>query len=204
MTWPRYTVMVTATSVLCCGCSSSVTNQETPEKCVVKWHKAIVEGDRRAFFECYERSQPYDEMLAMMYTAGRHAMKFGNVLEATFGIGSWDEFERADSGEGVTPLFPPWHFSADWGQSRPLAIEGDEAEVELYPDGTLDPIYEHLVSRNGQWFFDPSRKGSLRPEAATQFFKSISEACERGIKECRRNGSTLDGVKREFGKQLLP
>lgn len=185
----------------CSRSQNTTSGQETPQLCLKKLHKAGVEEDRQAFQECFFPRNRYLPAIDAMFDYTVVTTRFGRKLESRFGIESWDDFDRANSGEGMTPLVPPWKFTEEWSKSRPIKIEGDSASVILFPlRPPLTGIKNSLILRDGQWFLD-SAQMFPDPEGAAEFFKESIAEILRGIENLKEPSITLDEIKKRLGKE---
>ena len=167
----------------------AVTGQDTPTDVILKWHRSLRDGDKKAFQECYfGNPEEYVEVTGDIFDMKQAAFRFQDKLRAAFGPDAWERYCKLGSHMIIEP-----RDRSQWPTKPMLQMQGKTVCL-WYRDGLGQgkELGDELRLANGAWYFVVDQKntaGDIR-----EWMKSIAEEYERKTEAPGKPGVTLEDV----------
>jgi len=169
--------------------------QDSPQAVLRKLQRAIAEGDRAEFLECFgARHANHKAAEEDLFDYVEAAGKLRDTLRGAYGKNAWDTFVSAQANPAQFTAFL-WPRDEDVAAAAAVAIQGNEARVELPP---REPF---TLKLEGVWRIEIFPHGS-GVRAQREALAKATEALRRARGDVGRPGATPESIGQNVRKQL--
>jgi len=169
--------------------------QDSPQAVLRKLQRAVAEGDKAKFLECFgARSANHkaaeEDLFAYIEAAG----KLRDALRGTYGKNAWDTFVGAQADPAQFTAFL-WPRDEDVAATAAITVQGSEARVELPP---REPL---TLKLEGVWRIEVFPRGS-GVRAQREALAKATEALRKAKDAVGQPGATPESIGQDVRKQL--
>ena len=207
----RWIVMFLAVCLALCGAGCQAQNrkaerptgQDTPGQTLEKWHRAALDGDKKAFLECYYgQSSDWLKAVEVIFEFGQAVYGLHDKLLEAYGEDAVEKFRAMKiDGTEFTFLVSP-RDDPTWVSRFEISVTGDKAEVKNpFADWRWPPPPWPLKRVEAIWAFDLEQRVGTPRDAIAQFGVWI-RAIEKTSAVVGKPHVELRDVKKELMKNI--
>jgi len=178
------------------GGGSLPVGQESPQAVLRKLQRALAEGDKAKFLECFAtRSEHHADAIAALFDRAQAAARLRTALREAYGKDAWDAFVSCQAKRSEFLAFV-WPREEEVAATAKIAVKGNEAQAELPSGRGL-----LALKLGGVWRVEMFPHGSgvrERREALARAAAALDQARARIGQE----GVTPESLAQEVNKPL--
>lgn len=169
--------------------------QDSPQAVLRKLQRAIAEGDKPRFLECFAtRSANHKAVEEDLFDYVQAASRLRNALRGAYGKNAWDTFVSAQASPAQFAAFL-WPRDEDAAATANITVQGNEARVEL---PSREPF---TLKLEGVWRIEVFPHGS-GVRAQREALAKATEALRKAKDDVGQSGATPESIGQDVRRQL--
>jgi len=188
--------IVAVRAVLRSGGASLPVGQESPQAVLRKLQRALADGDKAKFVECFASSGgDHKAAVEALSDRAQAASRLRIALRETYGKNAWDTFVGLQANPAAFAAFV-WPRDEDVAAAAQIAIKGSEAQAELPSGG--GPL---ALKLEGVWRVEVfPRDNGVRDRRAA--LAGAAAALDQARARIGQEGATPESLAQEVRKRL--